>query len=157
MKKLLKTSLLSLVLLAASLQAQAAPLDIKSIITTDKAWDQSALPGYTTGSSEMHVVKFKIAPGTKTPIHLHPVNGGGYIVSGELTMYSSSAANGDFSDPSKTKEIVLKQGDAWAEAVNVWHYGINNSDQDVEFIVVFAGQKGTPTAMSLGTYLEEQS
>lgn len=152
MRNVIKKSIIVLLWVIGSLQAQAGQLDIKTVLATDTAWNQSILPAYTVGRPEMHVVKFKIAPGAKTPIHLHPVNGAGYVLSGELTMYSTSDASGDFTDSNKIKKVVLKQGDAWAEAVNAWHYGINNSDKDVEFIVIFAGQKGTPTAMSLGTY-----
>lgn len=155
MKNTLKKTLvfsIPLLLGLGNLQAQTAQLDIKSVLSTDKAWNQTMLPPYTNGVAEMHVVKFKIAPGGKTPVHLHPVNGAGYVLSGELTMYTTSDPSGNFSDPNKVKKVVLKSGDAWAETVNTWHYGINSTKEDVNFVVVFAGQKDTPTAMSLGTY-----
>lgn len=155
MKKSFKKPFIVLILVllaSSSLNAQAVQLDIQPVLSTDKAWNQAALPPYTNGVAEMHVLKFTIAPGGKTPIHLHPVNGAGYVLSGELTMYSTSDTGGNFSDPRNVKKIILKPGDAWAETVNTWHYGINDGEKNVEFVLVFAGQKGTPTAMSLGTY-----
>lgn len=130
------------------------PVQIQQILQSTKGWDGSTLPGFTSGQTEMRVVTFKIEPGGKTSVHAHPVNGAGYIISGELTMYSTSDSAGDFSDSAKVKKIVLTAGDSWAESVNTWHYGENNGKDDVNFIVVFAGTKGIPSTLSLHKYKE---
>ena len=114
-----------------------------------QGWDEGNLPGFSNGQTDMRVVSFKLAPGAKTSVHAHPVNGAGYILSGELTMYATTDTAGDFSDPSKIKKVVLKTSDTWAEAVNTWHYGENNGKEEVNFIVVFAATEGTPSTLSL--------
>lgn len=144
---------LAAALLASAMQAaHAAPVEITQILQSTEAWTQAPLPGFTAGQTDLRVVTFKIQPGAKTSIHLHPVNGAGYVVSGELTMVATEDTTGDFSDPKKVKTIVLKTGEAWTEAVNTWHYGINNGKEDVTFIVVFAATEGTPSSMSLQSF-----
>ncbi len=127
--------------------AADAPVTVTNIITTDEAWDGSSLPGYTSSKPLLLVNHFKIIPGGKTSVHLHPSNGAGYIISGELTMYATSDTNGSFDDQTKVKKAVLKAGEAWAENVNVWHYGENNGDDDVTFVVVFANEEGVPATL----------
>src|SRR3990167_7856799 len=61
------------------------------------------------------VLTFKISPGAKTSIHVHPLNGAGYILSGELTMYSTEDTHGSFANPKQVKKIILKAGGAWTE------------------------------------------
>jgi len=124
------------------------PVAIKEILSSDKAWDGSDLPGFNTGTPELKVLTYKIAPGAKTPVHIHTMNGAGYMLSGELTMYATEDTKGGFENPSKVKKIVLKAGEAWTEGVNVWHYGENNGPDDVSFVLVFAGEKGTRPTLS---------
>lgn len=128
--------------------AVAEPVEITSILQSSKGWNGAPLPEFGSGQAELRVVMFKIEPGAKTAIHVHPVNGAGYVLSGELTMYSTENTKADFSDPAKVKKIVLKAGDAWAEAVDVWHYGENNGKEDVKFLVIFSGTQGTPSTLS---------
>lgn len=151
-----KTALIFSLLLTTTYSGLAAtpsttanqPVMIKEVLTTSKAWDGSNLPGFNTGSPELRVLNYKIAPGAKTSVHIHTINGAGYMLSGELTMYATSDSKGSFDDSSKVKKVVLKSGDAWTEAVNVWHYGENNGKDDVEFVLVFAGEKGTSPTLS---------
>lgn len=124
---------------------------ITQILKTNKSWDGSSLPGYSSGKTELRVMHYKLAPGAKTNIHLHPINGAGYILAGELTMVATKDPHGSFKNRKQLKNIRLKAGDAWAEAVNVWHYGVNKGSKDVEFIVIFAGQDEAPPTLSLGT------
>ena len=140
-------------LLIACLQAQAGESE-EVVVSSDKSWTQSTLPAYVGGVPEISVMKYILTPGVKTPIHLHPVNAGGYVVSGQLTMYATNDAAGNFSDPSNVKTIVLNPGDGWTETVNTWHYGVATGDVPTEVVIVFAGQKGTPTGLTLGTYIQ---
>ena len=150
MKTLAKKSIILLSLLMAYQQSSiAASVDIDTILATQQSWNGQLLPGYNSGQPEFKIMRFKIAPGAKTPIHLHPVNGGGFVTSGELTMYATLDPKGKFTDPKQIKKITLTTGQAWTESVNTWHYGENNGDKVVEFVVVFAGQKGTPPTLSL--------
>jgi quercetin dioxygenase-like cupin family protein len=97
------------------------------------------------------VLLFKIAPGGKTTVHVHPLNGAGYMLAGELTMFSTEDPNGSFENPKQVKKIAIKAGEAWTESVNTWHYGENRGKVDVEFVLIFAGQVDIPPTISLGT------
>jgi len=129
--------------------ALAEPVEITQILQSTQAWNDTPLPGFQSGQTDLRVVTFKIEPGAKTSTHLHPVNGAGYVLSGELTMYATTDTQGNFSDPKKVKKVVLRAGDAWTEAVDTWHYGENDGKTDVNFLVVFAGTTGTPSTLSL--------
>ncbi|HSX04217.1 MAG TPA: cupin domain-containing protein [Rhabdochlamydiaceae bacterium] len=130
------------------------PVSIEQILRTSKAWDGSLLPGFSSGQTEMRVLIFKIAPGAKTTIHMHPLNGAGYLITGELTMFATEDPHGSFADHKKIKKIKLSPGDAWAEAVNIWHYGENTGKTEVKFVLIFAGQEETPPTLSLGTRIK---
>lgn len=124
---------------------------IKQVLKTSASWSGTPLPGFNSGTTEFKILHYKIEPGGKTTIHVHPMNGAGYMIAGELTMFSTSDPNGSFDSPAEVKTITLKKGDAWAESVNIWHYGQNMGNADAEFILVFAGQKDEPPTLSLGT------
>lgn len=143
------TALMAFALSAAPAMAATAPITVTNVLTTDEAWNGSDLPGYTSSKPELKVNHFTIKPGAVTSVHMHPANGAGYIISGELTMYSTSDTNGSFDDKSKVKSITLKAGDAWAESVNSWHYGVNKGEKDAVFVVVFASEEDVPATMSL--------
>lgn len=124
------------------------------VVSSDQSWTNTQLPAYVGGAPEISVIKYTLTPGVKTPIHLHPVNAGGYVISGQLTMFATDDPEGDFSDLSKVKTIVLNPGDGWTETVNTWHYGVATGDVPTEVVIVFAGQKGTPTGLTLGTFIQ---
>jgi quercetin dioxygenase-like cupin family protein len=153
--KLLKYAIVFMISLFSCVAGIADSVEISPILTTSTSWNGDPLPGLSTGTTELRVLKFKIDPGAKTTIHVHPSNGAGYMIAGELTMYTTSDPHGSFADPKTVKEIKLSPGSAWAETVNTWHYGENQGKTDVEFIVVFAGEKGTPPTLSLGTKIAQ--
>jgi quercetin dioxygenase-like cupin family protein len=134
----------------------SSSVTIKQILKTNKSWSGSPLPGFSSGETEFRVLLFHIAPGGKTTIHVHPLNAAGYMIAGELTMYSTEDPNGSFEDPKKVKEITLAVGEAWTESVNVWHYGENKGKTDVEFVLIFAGEADVPPTLSLGTRIPDQ-
>jgi quercetin dioxygenase-like cupin family protein len=128
------------------------PVKITEIFKSSTSWDGAPLPGVNAHKTEFKILRFKMPPGAKTTIHMHPLNGAGYMIAGELTMYATEDPHGNFTDPKKVKEVVLSPGDAWAETVNTWHYGINKGSIDVEFVLMFVGQAGTPPTLSMGTH-----
>ncbi len=128
-------------------------VQIKQILKTSTSWSGSPLPGFSSGMTEFKVLLFKIAPGGKTTVHVHPLNGAGYMIAGELTMFSTEDPHGSFENAKKVRTITLRAGDAWAESVNIWHYGENQSDTEAEFVLMFAGQVDIPPTLSLGTRL----
>jgi quercetin dioxygenase-like cupin family protein len=128
------------------------PVVVRSIFATTESWVGSLLPSFRPGQTQFKVIHYRLEPGGKTTIHMHPLNGAGYLLAGELTMFATEDPHGSFSNPSQVKTIRLKPGECWAEAVNVWHYGINHGKVAVEFILVFVGEEGTPPTLSLGTH-----
>lgn len=126
----------------------ANSIEVNPILKTTKSWNGTTLPGFSSGQTEFTVLTFKVAPGAKTAIHLHPMNGVGYILSGELTMYATDDPHGSFT-ANKVKKIKLKAGDSWTETVNTWHYGENNTNKEITFILVFVGAEKTPPTLSL--------
>jgi quercetin dioxygenase-like cupin family protein len=126
-------------------------VQIRQVLKTHTSWSGSPLPGFNSGATEFRVLFFTIAPGAKTTVHMHPMNGAGYMLSGELTMHSTEDPHGSFDNSKHVKSITLKAGDAWAESVNIWHYGENRGKIAVEFILIFAGQIDVPPTLSLNT------
>lgn len=126
-------------------------VNITQVLKTTTSWNGAILPGFNSGITEFRVLRFQIAPGAKTTVHLHPLNGVGYMISGVLTMFSTEDSQGSFKDAKKVKKIQLTAGDAWAESVNAWHYGENQGTDMAEFVLVFAGQIDVPPTLSLGT------
>ncbi|MBX7066919.1 MAG: cupin domain-containing protein [Parachlamydiales bacterium] len=124
---------------------------IKEVLKTTQSWSGTPLPGFNSGVTEFKILHYRIEPGAKTTVHVHPMNGAGYMISGELTMFSTNDPMGSFDNPTQVKSVTLKKGDAWAESVNIWHYGENQGKTDAEFILIFAGQKDVPPTLSLGT------
>lgn len=126
-------------------------VQITQVLKTTQSWSGTPLPGFSSGQTEFRVLFFKIAPRGKTTVHVHPLNGAGYMIAGELTMFSTEDPNGSFHNPKQVKKITLKAGDAWAESVNLWHYGENQGTEEAEFVLIFAGQIDIPPTLSLGT------
>ncbi len=146
--KPIKAIVLLLILIFSTTLSFANPLEVHPILKTTKSWNGTTLPGFSSGQTEFTVLTFKVAPGAKTAIHLHPMNGVGYMLSGELTMYATDDPHGNFT-ASKVKKIKLKAGDSWTETVNIWHYGKNNTNKEVSFILMFVGAEKTSPTLSL--------
>ena len=83
---------------------------IKQILKTSESWSGSPLPGFNSGVTEFKVMHYTIPPGGKTTIHVHPLNGAGYMLSGELTMFSTEDPHGSFENPKQVRKIKLKAG-----------------------------------------------
>ncbi|MFH0729987.1 MAG: cupin domain-containing protein [Pseudomonadota bacterium] len=97
------------------------------------SWDGNALPGYEKGEPEITILKIKIPPKVKLPLHKHPVINAGVLLTGELTVVTD-----------KKETLHLKAGDAIIEVVDKWHYGINEGKIPAEIIVFYAGIKDLP-------------
>jgi len=77
-----------------------------------------------------------IAPGEKTQVHKHPVPLFVYILSGELAVKYEGKG---------TKRFAA--GDAYMEAVDWWHKGINKGDVPVRILVVYIGSEKLPNVI----------
>ena len=129
-------------------------VQIKEVLRSTRSWDGAPLPAFGSGTTEMRVLHFKLGPGAKTTIHMHPLNGAGYMIAGTLTMYAADAQHWSFNDHKRVKTVVLNPGEAWDAAVKTRHYGINEGKEEVEFFLIFAGHEKTPPTLSLGTRLD---
>ena len=97
-----------------------------------QSWDSTTLPSYPLERPEISVLKITIPPHTQLPMHQHPIINVGYMVKGALKVITD-----------ENKTLQLKAGDAIIEVVNRWHYGVNEDDEPVEIVVVYAGTQGS--------------
>ena len=91
---------------------------------------------FPQGENQMTGFIIELAPGGQVGRHVHPVPLFAYILEGMLTVEVEGHGTRTF-----------RAGEAFVDVVNLWHNGRNLGDRPVRFLVVFAGQKGTPTAI----------
>lgn len=109
----------------------------EELLKTTRSWDGQLLPPYPKGQPEVSVRRIVIPPGTRLEMHSHPVINAGVLLRGRLTVVK---------DNGETRHLTA--GDALAEVVNTWHYGINPGRGPAEILVVYAGAKGVPTTVA---------
>jgi quercetin dioxygenase-like cupin family protein len=85
----------------------------------------------TSGPAHVTAAIVTIAPGAKTIVHKHGVPLFAYILDGELTV--------DYGDRGKR---TYRKGDAFMEAMDVPHYGIDTGAQPVRLLAVYMGAEG---------------
>jgi quercetin dioxygenase-like cupin family protein len=85
----------------------------------------------TSGPAHVTAAIVTVAPGAKTILHKHGVPLFAYILEGELTV--------DYGDRGKR---TYHQGDAFMEAMDVPHYGIDTGAQPVRLLAVYIGAAG---------------
>jgi len=86
----------------------------------------------TTGAANVTAAIVTMAPGEKTVVHEHGVPLFAYILEGELTV--------DYEGHGKK---TYRPGDAFLEAMQVWHDGINTGTVPVKLLAVYMGAKGS--------------
>ncbi len=85
----------------------------------------------TTGPAHVTAAIVTIAPGAKTIAHKHGVPLFVYILEGEVTV-----------DYGARGKRTFRKGDAFMEAMDVAHYGINQGKKPVRILAVYMGAKG---------------
>ena len=133
MKRFVCTICLVLLLSSSAWAQGESAVESVELLKTSSSWNGNALPEYPKGEPEVTILKITIPPKTKLPVHEHPVINAGVLLTGELTVVTENR-----------KTLHLKAGDAIAEVVNTWHYGINEGNEPAEIIVFYAGVQGTP-------------
>ena len=108
-------------------------IKVTQIVKTTQEWDGSTLPPYPSKNPEITILSYEIAPGTRLPMHKHPVINAGVMLQGKLTVITKEG-----------KQLVLNPGDSIVELVNKWHYGINQGSEPVKLIMFYVGEVGTP-------------
>jgi Cupin domain. len=123
-------------LLAAPVLAEQTTIpgvEVQRLARSNQSWNGHLLPAYRPEQPEITILRFRIAPGARLPLHLHPVINAGVLLSGELTVES------------KAGEILhLKAGAALVELVGELHFGYNSGTEPVDLIVFYAGNTGQP-------------
>jgi quercetin dioxygenase-like cupin family protein len=123
-------------LLAAPVAADQATIpgvEVERLMRSSQSWNGHPLPAYRPEQPEITILRFRIAPGARLPLHQHPVINAGVLLSGELTVES------------KAGEILhLKAGEALVELVGELHFGYNAGTEPVDLIVFYAGHVEQP-------------
>jgi len=127
--------LISLFLISCNAPQKAQTKVIKLLETT-KSWNGDTLPKYLEGTPQVTILKIIIPPKTKLKMHKHPVMNAAVMLKGELMVITT-----------KQDTLKIKEGNAFEEVVNTWHYGLNNSNKPVEVLVFYAGVKERPITL----------
>ena len=102
-----------------------------SLLSTGTSIVGETLHYPTGGAAHVNAAIVTLAPGAKTIMHKHGVPLFAYILEGELTV--------DYGDRGKR---TYRQGDAFMEAMDVPHYGIDTGAQPVRLLAVYIGAEG---------------
>jgi quercetin dioxygenase-like cupin family protein len=107
------------------------------LLKATKSWNGMPYTHYPTGQPELTTIKVTLAPHTALPWHTHPFPNSVYVLSGTLTLR----------DRDDGKILVVHQGQAFGESVNVVHRG-ESGDQPTVLLITYAGTPGVPTSIS---------
>ena len=88
---------------------------------------------FPLGDSQFTAVLGEIAPGGQAGRHMHPVPLVVYMLEGALSIEMEGYG---------TYEV--NAGESFTEVVHTWHNGRNLGSTPARFLIVFAGQDGTP-------------
>ena len=129
----MRAIILTVLFFAVFVTAHAADLSVetKTLLNTSNSWDGVAYERYPSGTPELSVLRFTIAPNTELPWHKHPMPNVAYVVSGELLLEKQ--------DGGAKKRLVA--GDVLPETVNSIHRGVTG-ETGVILIVFYSGVKG---------------
>lgn len=106
------------------------------LVQSTKSWAGTQYTHYPTGQPELTTIKVTLAPHTVLPWHTHPFPNSVYVLSGTLTLR----------DRDDGKTLVVHQGQAVAESVNVVHRGESGNVPTV-LLITYAGTPGVPTSI----------
>lgn len=114
-------------------QSTIPGVEVERLARSSQSWNGHLLPAYRPEQPEITILRFRIEPGARLPLHQHPVINAGVLLSGELTVES------------KAGEILhLKAGEALVELVGELHAGYNSGTEPVDLIVFYAGNIEQP-------------
>ena len=108
----------------------------EKILETTTSWDGTTLPPYPTDQPKISILKISIPPAAKLPIHYHSIINCAVVIKGTLKVVKEDG-----------QEIIISEGQAISEVINKYHYGINETDKEVELIVFYAGDKTFPLSI----------
>jgi quercetin dioxygenase-like cupin family protein len=108
------------------------PLQVETLLQTDKAWDDKPYSAYPAGKPQLSVLRITIPPHTTMEWHRHPIPNAAYVVSGDLQVERQNQQTRHFT----TGQVI-------AETVGEWHRGVTGA-QAAELLVFYAGAPGVP-------------
>ena len=120
-----------LILIATHAAAEERGYPAVSLLSTGKNIVGETIRYPTTGPAHVTAAIVTLAPGAKTIVHKHGVPLFAYILDGELTV--------DYGSHGKR---TYKPGQAFMEAMDVAHFGINTGTQPVRILAVYMGAEG---------------
>jgi quercetin dioxygenase-like cupin family protein len=127
-----------LLLSASAVPAAGGPVEADVLAKTSKSWDGSPLPEYPKGTPEVSILRIRIAPGARLPMHKHPVINTELPTRGrQLTVITDDNAI-----------LQLKAGDTIVEVVDTWHYAKNEGNEPAEIVVFYFGRPGSQLSVS---------
>lgn len=91
----------------------------------------------TTGPAKVTSIIVTIAPGAETVLHHHPAPMFAYILDGEVSV-----------DYGAQGQRVFRKGEAFMEAMNVAHKGVNVGPVPVRILAVSMGADGTANVVA---------
>jgi quercetin dioxygenase-like cupin family protein len=106
------------------------------VLATTKSWNGTAYTHYPNGQPELTTIKLTLAPHTDLPWHTHSFPNSVYVLSGTLTLR----------DRDDGKTLVVHQGEAVGESVDVVHRG-ESGDEPTVLLITYAGTPGVPTSI----------
>jgi len=136
LKRIATFLLLALLLSALSSPAAADGYPAEIILDSGVTVVGETIVYPTTGPANVTAAIVTMAPGEKTIAHAHGVPLFAYILEGELTVdYGAHGTR------------IYRPGDAFLEAMSVWHDGINTGTVPVKLLAVYMGAKGSETVI----------
>ena len=126
-------SVLLAYLVTPALAFEDTAVQVDPLAKSVASWNGTPMPAYPAGQPEVTILRVRIAPGARLPMHKHPVINAGVMLAGELTVVTE-----------KGQTLHLKAGDPIIEVVEEWHYGHNEGAEPVELIIFYAGVQGQP-------------
>jgi quercetin dioxygenase-like cupin family protein len=121
----------AIVLMSANAIAQERGYPAVPLLSTDKNIVGETIHYPTTEPAQITAAIVTLAPGAKTISHKHGVPLFAYILDGQLAVdYGAHGTR------------TYKKGQAFMEAMNVTHFGINRGTEPVRILAVYMGAEG---------------
>jgi len=131
MKKYIKIVFFAGLFLISCKPNKEQKTEFTPLLETTKSWNGEMLPKYPEGQPNITILKAVIPAHTKLDVHKHSVINAAVLMDGELTVVTEA-----------NDTLKITSGDAFAEVVNTWHYGINERNKPAQLIIFYAGIEG---------------
>ncbi|HXL98348.1 MAG TPA: cupin domain-containing protein [Rhizomicrobium sp.] len=125
------------IFLAGSLvfaHAADAPAPVSTLIAATKT-TITGQPIVVPPNPEVRLTTVEFAPGARLPVHKHLYPHYVYVLEGTLSVTNVETG----------KSFDLKQGSFFAEMIDTWHYGTNNTAAPLKLLVIDQVPQGTKT------------